>query len=208
LRPLLARVLLACLLSIALLAAIAWPRAGHFLIVGDPLQPADAILVLGGTDAEGWLEAVDLYRERMAPAIVLSPGIAEPAAIRVRQMGIRFPAYVDLAIDAMVQLGVPRSAVAVLPGALDNTGDEAAQARQLAARHRWTNLIVVTAKYHTRRSRFAFRRELRNTPIRIQIRGSRHDDAQPDQWWKSRSDLRYVTSELQKLLAYRLGLDR
>jgi uncharacterized SAM-binding protein YcdF (DUF218 family) len=91
---------------------------------------------------------------------------------------------------------------------VDNTADEAAQMRTLALARGWKRLIVVTSKYHTRRTRFAFAREFRGTDIRVQVRGSRYDGASPDDWWKHRSDLRYVVSELQKLVAYQLGLSK
>jgi len=207
-RRFLTRLGLLCSILASLVVAAACPHAGNYLIIDDPLQPSDAILVLAGAHAERWLEAVDLYRERIAPQIVLSPGIIEPAEVRVRAMGIRFPAEAELAAEAMVQLGVPRSAITILPASVDNTADEAALTRALALARGWSSLIVVTSKYHTRRTRYAFARAFRNTPVRVRIRGSRHDAPSPSDWWKHRADLRYVVSEIQKLVAYRLGLDR
>jgi uncharacterized SAM-binding protein YcdF (DUF218 family) len=67
-------------------------------------------------------------------------------------------------------------------------------------------VIVVTSKYHTRRARFAFARELKGSNVQIVIRASRYDTAKPERWWTNRADYRYVTSELQKLIAYKLGL--
>ena len=199
------RLLAAALLLAVLLGAIACPRAGHYLIIDEPLRPADAIIVLAGARAERWLEAVDLYREGLAPAILLSSGIVEPAETRLRAMGIRYPSYVDVTRDAMVQLGIPAAAITAFRDPVDNTGEEAVIAHRLARERGWQRLIVVTSKYHTRRARFAFERELRGTGISVQVRGSRYDPAQPGQWWKNRSDFRFVTWELQKLAAYRLG---
>ena len=200
------RLLLASGITLILLAAAACPYAGRYLIVDDAVQPADAILVLAGSRADRWLEAVDLYKEQMAPHVLLSPGIVEPAEVKVREMGVRFPAQVELVRDAMVQLGVPASAITVLPRAVDNTADEAAVTRPILLERGWSRLIVVTSKYHTRRTLFAFEREFDGTGVRVQVKGSRHDEVTADGWWRSRSDLRYVISELQKLAAYRLGL--
>jgi uncharacterized SAM-binding protein YcdF (DUF218 family) len=204
---LLARLILVCLAASILLAAAACPYAGHYLIVDEPLTRADAIVVLDGP-AVRWMEGVDLYREGMAPHILLSPGMADPTADRVRAMGVVFPAKIDLVRSAMVQLGVPAGAMTVLPHPVDNTADEAAQTRPVALQRGWTSLIVVTSKYHTRRTGYAFEREFAGTSVRIQVKGSRHDRVSPDGWWRSRSDLRYVVSELQKLVAYRLGLGK
>src|SRR5687768_14311295 len=165
------------------LAAAACPRAGRFLVVEEPLQPADALVVLGGSWADRWLEAAELYRERLAPAILLSPGIIEPAEGRLRAMGISFPARTDLVRDALVQMKIPAAAISTFPQSVDNTADEALRAREAAERNGWKSLIVVTSKYHTRRARFAFERELRGSGIVVQVRGSRFDEIQPDGWW-------------------------
>lgn len=199
---------LACTILLGVAAAAACPYAGRYLIVEDRLEPADAILALAGPRTVRWLEAVDLYREGLAPNILLSPGIVEEAEVELRARGIRYPSEAELVRDAMVQLGVPAPAITIIKGSVDNTADEAARTKAIALEKGWTRLIVVTSKYHTRRTKYAFERELRDTGIRVQMKGSRYDGAQPDGWWRSRSDLRYVVSELQKLAAYQLGLGK
>ena len=203
-----ARILLGSVALAVLLAAAACPYAGRYLIVDEPLVPADAIVVLAGARAERWLEAVDLYKEGIAPHVLLSPGIIDPAEISVRRMGVRYPPEVELARDAMIQLGVPTQAITTLPGSAGNTADEAAQTRPIALERGWRRLLVVTSQYHTRRSRFAFAREFAGSGIEVRIRATRHDQVVPDRWWRSRRDILFVISELQKLAAYRLGLSR
>ena len=195
-------------LSVLLIFAAAWfvPRAGRALIVEDPLAASDAIVVLAGSRAERWLEAVDLYRDGWAPRIVLSPGHIEPAEALLRERGVRFPSDADLARDAMIQLHVPPDAVSILPFDLDNTAQEAEAVHRTAAAQGWRQVIVVTSKYHTRRAAFAFARELRGSDVRAIVRGTRYDPFNPERWWTRRPDFRIVTYELQKLLAYRLGL--
>ncbi len=182
------------------------PFAGRYLVVDEPLEHADAIVVLAGARVERWLEAADLYRSGWAPRVVLSPGRIESAELQLRERGVRFPAEVELTRDALVQLGVPLEAIDILPGSLDNTADEARATHAFATTARWHRIIVVTSKYHTRRTSFAFRRAFRAAPIAVVIHASRYDPATPERWWRDRADVRYVTSELQKLLAYRLGL--
>jgi uncharacterized SAM-binding protein YcdF (DUF218 family) len=205
-RRTLARTVSAILLLLVLAGGAFFPFAGRYLDDEDSLEKADAIVVLAGANVERWLEGVDLYQEGWAPRIVLSPGIIEEAQMQLRRMGIKYLPDAERARDAMIQMKVAPAAIDILPGSLDNTADEAAAVRDLAARNGWRRLIVVTSKYHTRRSHFAFARELKGTDVRILVRASRYDGAKPEQWWKNRGDFRYVTSELQKLLAYRLGL--
>ena len=200
------RLAIAVLLLGAVALAAFLPFAGRYLVVQQPLERSDAIVVLAGSRVERWLEAVDLYRAGWAPRIVLSRGRMESAEQRLHQMGIRFPADADLARDAMVQMKVPTDAILMLPDDLDNTAQEAAATRRLAAASGWSRIIVVTSKYHSRRSAYAFAREFHGTPIRVSVRATAYDPSVPNRWWSTRQDVRFVTSELQKLVVYHLGL--
>jgi len=201
------RSLLLLFVASAVTAVWFWPRAGRFLVIDRPLQSADVIVVLAGTRAERWLEGVELYREKMAPTILLSSGRIEAAEEAIRSRGIRYPREVDLMKDAMTQLGVPASDIQTFAESVDNTASEATLTRTLAGERGWRRIIVVTSKYHTRRSLYAFERAFRGTGVQVQVRGTRFDGARPERWWKQRADLRFVVSEYQKLLAYRLGLE-
>jgi uncharacterized SAM-binding protein YcdF (DUF218 family) len=185
--------------------AIFLPFAGRFLVDEDPLQQADAIVVLAGARVHRWLEGVELYREKWASHIILSPGPMDDIEPQLRQRGIRLPLEGELARDAMIQLGVPADAILLLGGGMDNTAHEANTVRGAVVSRGWRRLIVVTSKFHTRRTGLAFRREFAGTPVEIIVRASRHDRSDPARWWRSRPDVRYVLSELPKLLAYWLG---
>jgi uncharacterized SAM-binding protein YcdF (DUF218 family) len=205
-RRLLIRVLLTAAL-VALVAAAAFvPFAGGYLIAEDPLEKSDAILVLAGARVERWLEAVDLYKEGWAPRIVLSRGRHDAAEQILAARGIHYPDDGDLARDAMTKLEVPPDRIVLFPTPVDNTAQEAMTLQSMAAKNGWKTLIVVTSKFHTRRTGFAFRRQFAGTSSRVVIRASRYDESRAERWWQSRRDLRLVTYELQKLIAYRLGL--
>jgi uncharacterized SAM-binding protein YcdF (DUF218 family) len=200
------RTILALLVLAALTAVWLLFYGGRYLQHEDPLQKVDAIFVLSGTRLERPLEAVDLYQSGYAPLIVLSPGRPEAGEAILRQRGIRYLSEADIARNAMVQLGVPSSAVVATNGYVDNTAQEANLLREMVKAHGWRRVIIVTSKYHTRRSSFAFRRGLDGTGTEVVIRASRYDPSDPANWWRNRADFRLVTSEWQKLVAYRLGL--
>jgi uncharacterized SAM-binding protein YcdF (DUF218 family) len=197
---------LSVIFSLAIVAAC--PFAGRYLIVDMPLQKADALVMLAGGNTGRWLEGADLYREGYARYILLSPGYPDPVGDRLRAQGIRYPSEAQIMRDVYAQLGVPPEQIRIMPDGFDNTADEAAGARRIAIEQGWTSIIVVSAKYHTRRALYAFQREFEGSGITVQVKGSRHDHPQPDGWWRSRSDLRWVLSETQRLIAYRLGLGR
>lgn len=200
------RTLLAILVLFVVLTAWMLYYGGRYLQHEDPLQKADAIFVLAGTRAERPLEAIDLYRAGYAPLVALSPGRPEPGEALLRNRGVRFPSEVELERDAMIQSGIPAAALIATNGYVDNTGEEANLLRAMVIARGWRRVIVVTSKYHTRRSKFAFRRGLEGTGAQPIMRASRYDLSDPARWWRYRSDLRFGLSEWQKLLAYRLGL--
>jgi uncharacterized SAM-binding protein YcdF (DUF218 family) len=181
------------------------PFAGRFFSTADPLQRADAIVVLAGARVDRWLEAVDLFKEGWAPKVVLSPGPISALEVKLRGEGLKLPREGDLARDAVVSLGLPAEAVSVMPGGVDNTAAEAAALRRLLppGSHR---VIVVTSPYHLRRAGYAFRREFAGTGTEIVMHGSRYSEAQPTRWWSRRDDIRYLMSEMPKFLAYVAGL--
>ena len=205
-RRIVVRVVAAAIVLVAVSVIAFVPYAGRYLVYQDPLEKADVVVVLAGARVQRWLEGAELYREGWAPQIVISPGLIEDAELRLRGMGIRFPTDAELARDAMLQMTIPAAAITTLPGSLDNTAQEAAAVHELAAARHWSRVIVVTSKYHTRRARFAFVREFAGSNVHILMRATRYDTSTPERWWTRRADVRYVSSELEKLIAYRLGL--
>jgi uncharacterized SAM-binding protein YcdF (DUF218 family) len=202
----LARRLLQLELILLILCAASVPFAGRLLSVEDPLERADAIFVLAGSRAERWLEARDLFNERYAPLILLSPGQpTEVESVLVRQ-GVNLPNEAEVARDALTTLGVPADRIDILEGFPDNTADESEHLRSHALSRKWRAVIVVTSKLHTRRAALAMQRALDGAPIRIVIRSTRYDDTDPARWWQRRRTIREVMTELPKLIAYALGL--
>ena len=155
------------------------PFLGRFLSVEDPLDLADAIYVLGGSRADRPLEAADLYEAAYAGHIVLSDGYADSATRLLRQKGFRVPGDADTARTILLQLGVPEEAIVILPGNPGSTRDEAITIRTLALEKGWRTIIVVTSKLHTRRARLAMQRYLDPAGVRVIMRGSRYDGADP-----------------------------
>lgn len=200
------RALLAALLLLVAGGACFLHYGGRFLQHDDPLQKADAILMLAGARVERCLEAYELYKSGYAPVIVLSPGRMEQAERLLRDRGVRMLLEVDLQRDLLRQLGVPAEGTLTLPVSVDNTAQEAEALHDLARARGWRRVIVVTSKYHTRRSRFGFRREFAGSGTEIIVRSSRFDPSDPAHWWRSRPDVRFVLEEWGKLTAYRLGL--
>ena len=188
-----------------LIAALAAPRLGAWLVVEDPLQKADAIFVLGGTMFQRPLEAVDLYHEGWAPRMLLMRQIADDGEIELQRRGVPFQREIDVQVDVLTRLGVPRPAIQILDQQ-NSTRDEADTLLAVTTANRWSRVIVVTSKQHTRRARLVMNRRLAGTGSQAIVRASRYDRADVDGWWRNRSTLRFTLFETQRLVAYWLRL--
>jgi uncharacterized SAM-binding protein YcdF (DUF218 family) len=194
------------LLAGMLLAGGGFFYLGHMITSTDPVEPADAVFVLGGSWLSRSLEAVRLYQEGKARHILISRGGDEYEAEWLVRRGIRIPSEADIQYDVIVnQLHIPAAAVVVLPQLVDNTAQEAEAAQVKVAAERWKKLIVLTDRASSRRAGFAFRRVLGNQ-VQVIISCNRNDPYNPSRWWATRWSLRTTFYEVPKLLAYWAGL--
>ena len=193
------------LAPVLLLSAVALPRLGSWLVVEDPLVKSDAIVVLGGTMYERQLEAVDLYHERWAPRIFLFREVIDWGELALIERGVPYTNAVDVQIDAMLKLGVPRDAIVVLDRA-GSTAEEAEFVRRLVTTEKMPRVIVVSSKQHTRRARLVIGRKLAGTGTEVIVRPSRYDRSNVERWWTQRATLRFTLFETQRLLGYWIGL--
>jgi len=194
-------------LAAAVFGVYACVQLGPFLTREDPIGKADAIFVFAGTRMLRPLEAADLYLEGYAPRMVMTRDVQEETAFNdIAGRGHPFERDVERARDVFISMGIPRDAILIPDRIHDSTASEAITLRELAAKYGWRRVIVVTSRYHLRRAAFAVRRELRGTNVQVVMRASRYDPVKPERWWTRRAEIRWVASELPKLVAYALGL--
>ncbi len=193
------------LAPLLLAAVVVWPRLGPWLLKEDPLDKADAIIVLGGTMYERQLEAVDLYKAGYAPRIYLIRELQDWGELELIKRGIDYPRAVDMQIAAMERVGVPRRDISVIEPA-DSTAEEAQHIRDLVAREHFARVIIVTSKQHTRRARLVMNRRVAPAGAHVIVRASKYDKSDLDAWWRNRSTLRFTLFETQRLVAYWIGI--
>lgn len=201
------RFIVVLIVIVAAIAAFAWASLslGHILHHEDPLERADAIVILGGSWLVRTAEGGDLYGEGRAPLVVLSRELPDRGEDALRARGIAVPGVTDVQVGALVAMGVPRPAIEILEPQ-EATATEAARIAELAAARGWRTIIVVTDKLHTARARLVMTRHLAASQTRVVMRSSRYDAADVDRWWQRRTDFRFALFEAQKLLAYWIGV--
>jgi uncharacterized SAM-binding protein YcdF (DUF218 family) len=186
------KVVAVLLIIAAVLVALHRPlltAAAGWLIVDDPLERADVIVVLaGGAGAERVRQAADLYHQGYAPRVLLSGG----------ETTLGIPETEILRRQALAH-SIPDSALLFEP-ASTSTYEQARDLRPQLERLGARRAIVVTSSYHTRRTRYLFRKVFSGSPVEIRVFPVQRDIFNPDQWWTREWDTERVALEYIKLV--------
>jgi uncharacterized SAM-binding protein YcdF (DUF218 family) len=163
---------------------------GESWVIEDPLERADAIIVLSDDNfyADRATHAADLYRHGMAPLVVASGRRLRPYA------GIA-----ELMEHDLIERGVPKDKIVAFAHQADNTREEAEALAPQAVQHKWRSVIIVTSNYHTRRTRYIFTRVF-PASIQVRVSGARDGDFDPDTWWQRRVSIKELTREMAGML--------
>jgi hypothetical protein len=170
---------------------------GRWLVVEDPLEKAQAIVVLSGRMPLRTMEAAKLYREGYAPKIWLTHS-AEPKAT-LEAMGIPYHGEDFYASQVLMHEGVPEGDIRMLEPPIINTADELAATSAALEAGKGTTVIIVTSKVHTRRARILWNR-LAAGRGRAIIRAASDDPFEPGKWWRTTSDALDVVREFLGIL--------
>lgn len=184
--------LVALLFVIALCALVYFARNPimRFLaeswVVDEPVTHADAIVALGDDNfyADRATHAAELFRQGVAPVVVASGRRLRPNAD-----------ITELMQHDLIERGVPLEKIVSFTHDADNTIDEARAVVKLAVQHRWKSLVIVTSNYHTRRTRYIYRKLL-PTGIRVSVASARDGDFDPQRWWEKRKSIKLFLHEL------------
>jgi uncharacterized SAM-binding protein YcdF (DUF218 family) len=151
--------------------------AGGFWVVEDPLERADALIILSDDNfyADRATRAVQLYRQGWAPLIVASGRRLRPYA------GIA-----ELMEHDLIERGIPKQAIIKFPQMGDSTREEVVALRGLVEERRWRSVLIVTSNSHTRRARYILSRIL-PAAVTVRVAAARDFAYDPDHWWETRN---------------------
>jgi uncharacterized SAM-binding protein YcdF (DUF218 family) len=178
-------------------AAVFLLSIGRWLVVEDPLENAQAIVVLSGRMPLRAIEAAKLYREGYAPKVWLTHS-TEPGAT-LKAMGISFVSEDAYNVQILMHEGVPADAIRVLQPPIINTADEIAAVSAALEEEKGTHVIIVTSKVHTRRARILWHRLAAGHGQAI-VRAASDDPFEPGHWWRTTSDALDVVREFLGIL--------
>ncbi|MBN1372499.1 MAG: YdcF family protein [Anaerolineaceae bacterium] len=168
--------------------------AGAVLIIADPLEKVDAVVVLSG-GSERLPEAARLMRERYGNWLVLT----ETGEIRPGVFGSD-----DLHAEAN-RLGIPSSSILITERTVTSTRDEAVAVLHLMQERNLSSCIVVTDPFHTLRTRVIFRDIFRGSDKEIIVSPVPASWYRSRDWFLSARGWQYTAQEYFKLTLYLLG---
>jgi uncharacterized SAM-binding protein YcdF (DUF218 family) len=182
------------IISPVVLEFILWSM-GAYLIVADPIQQVDAVVILsGGTDDSRLDEAARLYEDKVADKIIITEtGETLPDSTVSRTFFTR---------QQLGRLGVPEEAIITTEKHVSSTWSEARVVMKLMLGLGMKSCIVVTDPFHTRRARLVFRDEFTPRGIEVFIQPVRGHWYKSSTWWTSKRGWEVTIDEYSKLFGY------
>ena len=183
--------------------ALLFLKIGRWLVIQDPLQRAQAIVVLSGGLPMRALEAARIYRLGYAPEVWLTRS-AEPDD-SMKALGIPYEGEAEHSREVLEHEGVPSSAILILPTPIANTADEMRAINLQLGSRGGDTVIIVTTKAHTRRVRALWNKLVPRQNQAI-IRAAVADPFDAEHWWRTTRDALDVVREILGLLNVWAGL--
>jgi len=170
---------------------------GRWLAVEDPLEKAQAIVVLSGRMPMRAMEAARLYRQGYAPEVWLTHS-TEPGAT-LAAAGISYVGEDIYNVQVLMHEGVPAAAIHLLQPPIINTADELSAVSAELGKEKGEKVIIATTKVHTRRVRILWHRIAAGRGRAI-VRAASDDPFEPSRWWRTTGDALDVVRECLGIL--------
>lgn len=171
---------------------------GGFLVVGDSIQKADAVVLLSGGDDARLGEAVQVYQSGLAELLLITETGNIPDG--------GGPRASTLSGQRAVSAGVAEEDIYTTLGKSASTHNEAAAVLGFCQHERLKTIIVVTDPYHTRRTQVIFRSIFAGSGIDVLVRPVRDHWYQSSTWFFSLRGWKTTLTEYVKLTALLFGI--
>ena len=162
---------------------------GALLIVSDPIEPVDAVVVLSGGEGDRLALALEMDQMGYARYLVITDTTSA--------------ANQQLKREAIAS-GFPQGDIILTNMQVGSTLDEAIAVRELALNRGWDSVMVVTDPYHSFRTRFIFRRELRGSGVEVYVRPLEGHWFRSPSWFIHPEGWRFAFQEVVKFFSYLL----
>lgn len=180
------------------LAYLALRGLGAYLIVADPLERSEAVVVLSGGGVPRLEEAGRLYKEEMVDKFILT------------ETGNMLAGY-DQTYSyneklIILDMDIPPTAIFITEEHAKNTYAEAVAVKDLMQKNRFRSAVVITDPYHTRRARLIFREVFAGSEMTVRIWPVTSHWYKSSTWFLRPAGWSATISEYIRLAANRLGI--
>lgn len=172
-------------------------ETGRWLDVSQNPRPATYGLVLTGDMETRPFTMAALYKAGLVEKVLIPQSAPTPET----DDGVDRCEH-EIIRDVLLARGVPREDIALLPGAGWSTYEEAQMLASFLKDKPEQTVTIVTSDFHTRRTRWTFKRVLGDRAVGIQIFGARNERFSPEDWWRSPEGTVKYASEYAKLVYY------
>ena len=166
-------------------------------VVNEPVAKADAIVILGGGLENRPFAAARLFHDGVAPKILymdVQPGPAEELGVALSEK--------EVTRRILLSNNVPESALLAIGTNVASTYDESQAVRAWVKQTGATSIVITTELFHTRRARWIFHHELRDTPVKIYISAVDPVRYKMNNWWQNEEGLIQFQNEIIKSVYY------
>jgi hypothetical protein len=158
---------------------------GRVLVVDEPVEPADVIVVPEWAGAAGAIDASDLFHRGISNRVALLP---EPPPPPEQELARRGVAYIDqnaALIQLLRSLGIAN--IEVIPEPAAGTEAEGQVLLSWCAERKFRSILVVSSPDHSRRVRRVLHRFMQgHSTTKVMVRSARYSAFDPERWWTTR----------------------
>ena len=179
--------------------------AGQALVMDSPLSPADAVVVLA-TGVEYYprlIEAAQIWRKGFAKQIIINGNRKTDTVRKIEDMGFE-PAchWCEDHLRILSIFDVPENKVQCISAEdVYDTVSEAEFVGNKLLLAGYTKLIITTSKFHSKRA-YHIWNDLFQQKAEISVVSAKEDPFQPDAWWKSGRQVKWVLAEYGAWIYY------
>ena len=172
--------------------------AGWVVVINDPVEFADVIVLAYNDDFAGMLEAADLVHSGVATRVAI---FADPPDRVDREFIRRGVPYEDTAVRAVRELkALGVGSIEQVPKTVHGTEDIARVLPDWCEQQGLRSVLLVSPTDHSRRLRRMLHRAMKGHHARVTVRSARYSAFDPDRWWESHDGIRTEFVEFELLL--------
>jgi uncharacterized SAM-binding protein YcdF (DUF218 family) len=172
------------------------------------LNPADAIVPLGGSSPFRAMEAAALFHRGFAPRVLVPKPVEGLYTREMEELGLIVGGPQKKVFHTLQRLQVPSTAITLSRDTAANTEEELESIGRHALSAGYQRLILVTSWYHARRVRLIWKKRFSTGPAAaihiLSPERSSKEGIDPSAWWRSEYGRQLVLHEYLGIVQFLL----